>query len=366
MTDQKLKDQEISHRILNYLNAAYQGKFAALNTLLLLGHPSFKTSELEKTESNLKEIYSWLDDLWDGATLFQESRGTRQAEGAVRAFELLSNIQSELEPLAADIESVQETGDLPNQYNNTILLISAFSRSAYGEEHYANGFVRFGTVFNNSDMVKIWKHRANALSEKIKLANEFVRVFKDTDQIPDNFHAHLEFFCRTLPGLFRCHIHDIAQILHLFKGEFGYDKAGFLRPEASAWERAEIAPIDAGYWRALNFEKEEVLQWRKVGIVDPFVAAEWRAAGFDPDQTVDWLRVDFSPLLAIQWATEDYLPAEASILVSKGHHYPHLLTREQAEDLLADIKPPPKKSPEPSRPVFQIPVTAPKKIGPRR
>jgi hypothetical protein len=184
-------------------------------------------------------------------------------------------------------------------------------------------------------MVKLWKPKLADASESIKLANDFLLAFRKGTDLPHNFFQHLQFFCRTLPGIFRCHIHDIYQLLHTFKGNLSYERAGFLKPEAHVWDRAEIGVVEAGYWRAHDFSAPEAVEWRKNGVTDALTAAEWHLAGFPSQEAAIWIQVRFSPLLALQWASAGYNPEEAAILVGKEYHYPTDLTRQQAEAILS-------------------------------
>ena len=50
-----------THRVLNYLNASFQGKFAALNILSQFDHPAFSDQDIQTTRDTLLAIRGWMD-----------------------------------------------------------------------------------------------------------------------------------------------------------------------------------------------------------------------------------------------------------------------------------------------------------------
>ena len=67
-----------SHRVLNYLSATYQGRFAFLNILSQLNHPSFNKEEVEKTKKAIEVTQHWLEQLWQGSAIFGQTVSTEQ------------------------------------------------------------------------------------------------------------------------------------------------------------------------------------------------------------------------------------------------------------------------------------------------
>jgi hypothetical protein len=142
--DPKLRDQITSHRILNYLNASYQGRFAGLNVLLQLKHPALDPKQLENTKEVLQKCATWLDRLFSGDTLFQHERATRQMPEAQSAMTALAALQPELAALASEAKTAQQTPDLEKDPRQVGLLISAYGRSIYGQALEAQTRRRLG------------------------------------------------------------------------------------------------------------------------------------------------------------------------------------------------------------------------------
>lgn len=336
MPNQKLRSQIVSHRVLNYLNAAYQGRFAYLNVLSQLEHPLFNLEEVESTKQSLKTINDWLDELWGGEILFDESRAEHQSKEAAGSLDLLRSIKKELLELASELKLIIGQHEYFSDRNNVSLLVAAYGRKAYATDNYVRGFIEFGKVFRDSELVDIWEPQLQVVSDDIRNANELLLAVKSNQELEDQYYEHIKFVCRTLPGIFRANSHDISQLLITYHGDFTYDKAGFTKPEANVWEKHEIEPIEAGYWQAHDFGVTEALEWKEQEILDPLVAAEWKTAGVPAVHAAAWLAMAFSPLMAIQWNHAGYRPDQAAVLVGKGFASPLDVPEDQVEQLLEE------------------------------
>lgn len=322
MPDQKLRSQIVSHRVLNYLNAAYQGRFAFYNILSQLKHPRFSLDEIKGTKASIGRINAWLDTLWEGGLLFDEAKITRQTPDALAALETLEGLLPELSDLAHEIKRIFGQESFAENVEDVAFIVAAYGRNAYARDNYVRGFLEFGRIFNDPDLVSSWKQQLDFVTAEVKQANEFMLMLKENRVESPRIYEHLKFLARTLPGIFRAHTHDIRQLLCTYRWDFNFDKAAIEKHEARLWERAEIGAVEAGYWRAHGFNPDETAEWKKYEIIDPLVASEWLTTGFTPPLAEKWIRQQFSPLLALQWQLEDYHPEQAAELVRKGYLTP--------------------------------------------
>ena len=318
MPDQKLRSQIVSHRVLNYLNAAFQGRFAFFNILSQLKHPFFSIEEIKVTKAVIEQIDRWLGGLWDGKLLFDETRIGKPTQETTRALTLLEQLIPELQDLAAGLRHLFAREGFGSEPQDVAFVVAAFGRNAYARDNYVRGFMEFGRVFNDSNMTSEWRRQLDLVTAEIKHANEFMLLVKENRVDNPKVYDQLRFMSRTLPGIFSAHTHDIRQLLCTHRCEFTFDKAAFEKHEARVWDRAEIGPIEAGYWRAHGFTPEEAQEWKKYEITDPLIASEWLTTGFAPALAAKWLQHQFAPLLALQWQLQNYLPEEAAERVRCG------------------------------------------------
>ncbi len=346
MLNQKLRSQRVSHRVINYLNALLQGKFAFQNILSQLNSAHFSLEAVKQAKAALARVSAWSDKLWDGDVLLDEARLERQSEEAQEAFDLLNALLPELSQLATQIKSILMTEGFENDKDSVALLIAAFALNAYARDNYVRGFLEFGRIFNDPDLAAHWKRHLPEVEVNIKQANELLLSLKENKNNEPNLYKHLAFICRTLPGRFRANMHDIRQLLTAYRGEFTYERAGMEKHEARLWERHEIPPVEAGYWRAHGFSPEEALEWKRAKFIDPAIAAEWNTIGFEPAYAAKWQRGRMLPLVAYQWHMEEFSPEEAIFLSQKGFFTPFELPKDQIHILLAgqDLTPPAKSA----------------------
>ena len=71
--------------------------------------------------------------------------------------------------------------------------------------------------------------------------------------------------------------------------------------DLTAWMAAGMRRVEALAWRRWNFTLTEATQWRKSGVQDALLAAQWQAAGVRPDTVHGWLDAKIGPGEAIRW-----------------------------------------------------------------
>ena len=330
MLDQKLIDQITTHRILNYLNSTAQARFAFFNILGQLQSQTFKIELLENAKQNIAQVSKWLDGLWDGETLFEQAKGAHQSEEAEKARNLAASFIPELNNISSVVHSILMDRNYAANNDAVAILLAAYGRSCYGRDNYIRGFIEFGRIFNDHDLVRQWEQYIERSEADIKDVNQCVLIIKEKNLADKpNFFDHLRFTCRTLPGIFQAQIHDLNQVICTYYKEFNFDAAKIEKSDARIWDRLEFSALEAGYWRAHGFSPELAAEWVKVGFIDPLLAAEWASIGLDAKAAKEWAIRQFPPILALQWFSEKYTPDEALNFVNEGYQVPFELPEEK-------------------------------------
>lgn len=331
-------DLDYTQRVLNYLQASYQGRFAMLNIFSRTQHKLFSQKEVEKTQKILRELHGWEQEMFAKRLIFpianaQDPKGAEHKA----ALEYLRAIKPELESLAKKVKEVLTSKSMFAENEDAFLLLATFSRNAYCRDNYVRGFIRFGQQINDKGLVDGYKLYLMDVKDHVDAINELLILLKKNDNVftPEQLE-YLAFLVRTLPGVFRAHIHDIKQLLAGPYDPFNYETAGFFKLEAEAWMRAGFSAIESGYWRAHEISIAEAEVWTSLEVVDPTVVAEWKTAGFPPEIAREWINVLFAPILAIRWANEGYSPREAAVLVMSGFKLPQDVPSDQVFEILEE------------------------------
>jgi hypothetical protein len=326
------KQLEFAFRMVNYANAAYQGRYAQLMILSQTQHPKFKAPLVEETKKVLARFPELYDAVWDGKFQFN-SAGVPASQPALDTKNLLFSIKPELNSLASEAKRILLARDFYVSSDDVSMLIALFGRIVYSQENYCKGAVDYGKRLDDQMIVELAGSRVRGLQQSIQRVSEFLKSHREKDA-GSQFYNHLRFEARMLSGSFRGNLHDINQFEAGPFGTLGYNAAGFLGVEAKAWSAAGFDAAEAGFWRAYDFGIEDVERWLALGVQDPMVAAEWATAGYDPNQAIGWIHVLFPPLLAIQWGNAGYSPQEAAVLVSQGLSVPQEIPDGQADALI--------------------------------
>ena len=336
MNNTQLSEEQINFQILNFLNSSYQGKFAAINILSQLEHPSFSKEDLIETKKILKKIHTWTKDFKAGNYIISDQKKSEKAKSEKELIGLLKADREELNNLADSVERIRKIEQLGSALEDTTLLAAAFGRYAYSQDNFLRMIVDYQKNLDEKNYVLFqYERQLEQAQEETKLANKFLTTLKEPKELEQGFYEHLRFFSRLTPGAFRSRAHDINQLLCAGKTDLSYKMAGLVEEEISSWEEMGLTPIEAGYWKAYSFEAHEAMKWIKLSIIDPGTASAWNTAGFSPQVSDEWLEFMFSPLLAIQWYNADFTAEQAAILVGNGFYNPaELPNRKEVDRLL--------------------------------
>ncbi|HEX9335114.1 MAG TPA: hypothetical protein VF892_04480 [Pseudonocardiaceae bacterium] len=71
--------------------------------------------------------------------------------------------------------------------------------------------------------------------------------------------------------------------------------------DLTAWLAAGLRRVEALSWRRWNFTLDDAIRWRKSGVAEALMAAQWQAAGVHPDTVRGWLDAKIGAGEAIRW-----------------------------------------------------------------
>lgn len=324
-----VQDRAMTHSVVNYLNAAYQGKFAFQNVMLRLKHPEASEEELSKVKEGLNTIHNWMEALWRSECLFRSTWESPSTPEAQLSFDMLHALKPEISDLSVRLQKLLNQPYLADSIDDVKFVIACFARFAYAHENYIKGFIEFGTTFMDKQMLEAYTPQKEEAETAVKLLHEFIKYFTSNNPPSREFIAELQMQSLIIPGTFRCQIHDINIIVSGYQGEFSYELAKFLHAEAKSWASEGFSPQIAGYWRAFKFTPGEASQWMSAGITEVITAAYWKNAGFDPLSGISWMNAGFSPFDAKAWLDEGFTFDVAQEFIQKGITSPEQARQEQ-------------------------------------
>lgn len=330
MADEKLlNNQIISHKILNYLNSAFQGIFTFQNILKQLNSQNFSEETLNRTKEKLAKIKQWNISLLSGKTFFDTSLGKQQSPDVLNARALLKELIPTLLQTSQVIIRILSDREYFKNEEAVFYLIAVNGQACYAKDNYLRGIIEFSQAFNLLDVVKSTEAELSQFQEEFKSVNTKISIVKNSAELTPPVYTDIYYLSRILPGNFRAQVHDIYQLLNLGLNDFTYEAAKIDANSARIWERLEISPIEAGYWNAYGFTTDTAPLWRNEGFFDPVVACSWSTLGFDAKTAMDWLAAAIPPLLAISWRNAGYEPEEAAEAIQSGTTFPQEEKKER-------------------------------------
>jgi len=318
MNNEFLQDVQISFGITNYLFAAYQGKFVYLRILDGLIPSEATTEEMARTSQSLSKIHEWLEELWRGGCLFSAAWGSPGTFESKKALDLLEAIKPEIRALAGRIEVILSRDSEPSSLDEIALFAAAVGRQAYNRDHYTRGFVRYGEVYRQPELIEQYTALLTGTQEEVNVSHALVQTLSQGQGLPAAFFDTLLTLVRRLPAIFGVQVHDINQLTARFRGGLSFATLEFTKEEAEAWGNMGFNPIDAGYWRAYTIPPNRAAEWRQAGINAPLAAEVWQAFGFDPTRAAPWIERGAPPAAARLWSEAGFEADQAASFVEKG------------------------------------------------
>ena len=315
------KDRLITHSILNYLAASYQGWFAGLNLLSQLEHQAFSEADMTVVQQALSSINTWTAQLYQDECLFSASWQTAETFEAKHALDLLEKVKPVLLRDAAEVVRIMALQEFPLD-PDVRLLLASLARHAYSRDAYVRGFIEYGERFGLAPMAEKYSELLPQTQEILGRLSELLRLYRSASlkaaDLERSFFLLLHESCLNLAAVFRTHVHDINQLLSPFKGGFSFGAAEFSRAEAELWQDAGFGPAPAGYWRAYEIDPEEAKAWCAAKMTEVTLVIEWRRAGFTPETAPPWFAAGFPPGYAVVWSQAGFSPEKAQAQIQAG------------------------------------------------
>jgi hypothetical protein len=322
MDSKHQQDLAFTHAILNYLTAAYQGRFAGLNILQQLAFEGLPVEEITRSRSVLEKVRRWVADMNQQMTLFSSSWTAPETFDAQSACQMLEEMRVELGQLAESCAVFIGDPETPKKPGQVKFLIAAYGRYAYARDNYIKGFVEYGNNFGYADLAAQYAQLQEGAAKDVETTHALLSAYKNPQQVNDLFFRSLFDECVSLPGIFRTHVHDINLLLAPFKGGITFESLAFFGPEVSQWQTAGFDPGTAGYWRAYFFTPLEATDWRQCGVLAASIAIEWKLLGIDGVTAAPWVKAGFPPALAATWIEAKYTAEQALDMIDRGIQEP--------------------------------------------
>lgn len=321
--DQRLqKDIEFTHSMLNFINAAFQGRFTFYNILDQLAFRSLPVEEIERSQRVLDKVSRWKGQLFNGTLLFSSSATSPESFEAQNALELLENLRPDLTTLSQQCAAILADNQTPSKPENIKLLIAAYGRFAYSREHYIKGFLELGSLMKLIDILERFNPLVAPAQQDVARANELATAYRPPSQVAPQFFGYLQSLSLHLPSIFLSAINDINQLISPYKGGLSYASLGIPAQEGKQWQDFGLSPAQAGYWRAFYMGPEEAMNWLKSGFQSAQSAADWRALGFSAQIAPYWLAKGFAPFQALPWFQAGIDPDQAIEYIKNGINHP--------------------------------------------
>ena len=275
------QDLELSHNILNYLHANFQGQFACLNLLSQLGFHEFNPDSVAECQSNISYIEKLINNLHQGIPIFSNIWKSPQTQDAKEVMLLLKYSKKELIAFASKIEKIliEPTHvDLENQYAS--LLPQA--------------------------------------EKNVEAAHLFFDIYTGEAEVPAIFFRSLFEEGLFLPGVLRTTVHDFYRFSATYSGTFDYPMTDIPADEAEEWQVINIDPIRAGYWHAFTMSARDFVEWVQIGVTVPRTAWFWKCLLFEASEAAPWFRFGFQPPTAREWVTSNFTAEEAVEHINRG------------------------------------------------
>ena len=320
VTESKLQDLQLSFSLANYLFAGFQGKYASLNILGTLQSRNANSGELVLTKSLLERIDRWIGEISDEKrALISKEWKEPDTDEARYAFGLLEKLRLELTDTVERAADILDRADYSSDRERVYSLVGSFARYAYSRTYFIKGYLEFAAKFKLADMQSQFTSLIPRSQHELNLVEGFILPLRQRAERPSlDFYDDLREEAQVLPGIFRCQVHDINQLLACLEREFTYEHAQMTELEASQWLAAEVPPVPAGYWRAYNFTPTRMAEWRDKGLEDPAIAAGFVQHGFTPSQSMLWIQAGIEGRMARRWRDAGYDPNRALEMIKKG------------------------------------------------
>jgi hypothetical protein len=302
-------DFNLTHSILNYLNAQYRAHYAFVNALLQLSSPDVTQAIIQKTQKNLAAVIKWNQDLYAGMPIFSSEWRYPETFDAQQAFDLLNEMRSDITKIGEILKSIEEEKDSANKSENLKFLIAINLRYVYGRENHIKGYIEYAKSRDNRELLDAYTAELPYASAEIKKATADLKEVKTFGAISEEAFQDLFTTLPAMRGLFRSYLNDINIYLAVYQPKYTFELAGISEKEADDWRNVNFSAQEAGYWKAYNFKAADAAEWYSYNITEPSAAFVWRHNNFTPEDALAWISLGVLPKFALELLAQGQTPA---------------------------------------------------------
>ena len=320
-------DLLVSHRVLNYLFAGFQGEFCYSNFMREMRSPEVTDEVMDRLNLTLKQIFGWYQGLGKGDCILSASWTAPQTFESRRALDWLDSLRSPLIKAAEHIQTViKNANQVQLTRESSRRAIAHFARFAASNHSYSKGLLDLASLLKQEPDPGL-RIMFNQSLEDMGKAKAYADSFQSAGLLADDLMPKFLVDIKRVPGTLLAQIHDITLLLSPYKGGETYLKSFFTQSEIAEWYQNGISLVDAGYWRAFEFNSEQAKQWIDSGIPIPGIASAWRTERFSGTEASEWAANGLTPIISRKWIAAGFKCAEALSYIKRGFADPDELPK---------------------------------------
>lgn len=315
--DQQRADLELTHRILNYLQALSHGEVFFLEALKELGSPEITDDALTQARTALQSMLELYQGMGKGVYTFSARWQTPETFEAQRAVRLLEDLLRRNRALAARCRS------MPQKFSLEVRELARFAFAVVRRGLVAENFFNQGRF----DLARLMGPEARAAdAEKIALSSmrqleAFDREYYDAmrrKELSDQQEQVLNLLWGRQRLMLDVQSVDLVELLSVLRGGEAFIDQELSSPSLQSWHLRGFVTAEASRWIAFEFGIEQASQWKGVGVVSPIDAYGWIGAGFTPEEAQSWLPLNQSAEACLAWKQANFGPDLALSFVKRG------------------------------------------------
>jgi hypothetical protein len=312
------KDVHITAEILSLLRSGFYGQILFEGALAQLNSSLLPEGYLTIAHKAFDKLDEWQKDLDQNIPIFASTWTQAETFDAIAAMNFLRDVKRDLLWLIPKVERALAENDLWSTRDSVKLLAAGIVRSAATRNSYIEAMSQIYMRFNAPEYANPLLMQIDGTRQYLNVAQYIVQTFStDTVYDPD-LCEKLRYEAALVPSDLLSSIHDINIMLHVFAKEFSFEMAEISKQDAAPWEKANIPPIAAGYWRAYGFTPQEFKVWADLGITGAPLAANWRRVGFKPEDASIWIQQGIVPALAKEWRAAGFGAERTAAMLRRG------------------------------------------------
>ena len=324
MNQNLANDLGLSHSLLSFLFAGFQGSYASMKISGKFSLKNYDEEKLVSYDKILSRNFGFLNDVYAGVPFISDSWTENESFDAASAFDDLEKLKKDLLNTIADIVPI--CIKVRTQNNRVTLedqhvLLSGYGRLLYSKDYYLRCQVQYAQVYQIRDMFEeVYSESVIAQRELANfdaLSNMFEANTQSTlpsRQVIEELYKATE----DLPIIFSVQAHEVTLLHNIYTKPITYQAFDIPDDEIILWDALRISPQDAGYWRAHLISPDIANNWIKLSILDPSQAYQWEKNGFNPNDASEWITDGFSAEIAGTWKRAGFNPKETAEFIKKG------------------------------------------------